>query len=160
LRDDEKTKVIVEKQESKLLKEFAQGEIPSTTPEKIDERTLTKIYLNPKRGAFEGDGSSWSFHRGSEVITASVKDENFLKQIETGEIRPNHHDLMTVTMIERQRVQATEVKTPTYEIVKIDNYEIGTSPQLNLLRELSETPTYIEKQNEPKSLPPAPDSDG
>ncbi len=62
----------------------------------MEENIQENVLLNPKRGAFEGDGSQWSFHRGSEVITATVRDQKFLKQIELGEIRPNHSDLMKV----------------------------------------------------------------
>jgi len=67
LRDEPDTKTIVPKEEAVAITEFASAAIEAPQ-ETTNETTTEGVYLNPKRGSFDGDGSSWSFHRGDKVI--------------------------------------------------------------------------------------------
>lgn len=73
----------------------------------------------------------WSFKRGDEVITATVKDKNFLADIESGKVRLNHSDLLTVTLLERQKVKGTIVQKPSYEILDVTGYEKAAGPTVS-----------------------------
>ncbi|MBC7929761.1 MAG: hypothetical protein H7Z38_04250, partial [Rubrivivax sp.] len=141
--EKEETKVEITKADAPAIKEFTSsvGELlPAEQGEEIVKENVTTMFLNPKRGAFEGDGSSWSFHKGSEVITATIKDALFLSKVASGEIRPNHHDLMEVEIVEKQKVVGTTVKAPVYEITKVVKYTVGSPAQQSLLPPPEETP--------------------
>ena len=134
--EKEQTKVEITKDDAPAIKEFVASVgklLPAEQGEEIVKENVTTMFLNPKRGAFEGDGMQWSFHKGSEVITATIKDPVFLNQVASGEIRPNHHDLMEVQIVEKQRVIGTEVKAPVYEIPKVIKYTVGGPAQQSLL---------------------------
>lgn len=156
--EPEDTQSLVTKDDVPALKKFASA---TRSEERIEENIQENVLLNPKRGAFEGDGSQWSFHRGSEKITATIKDQSFLKKVELGDIRPNHSDLMKVTIKEIQKVVGTEVKSSKYEILEVTDYKIGPR-QMNI-----ETPLLggqpsmesLTEFKEPKALPPSSDPD-
>jgi hypothetical protein len=67
------------------------------------------------------------FQVGEQVITATVKDKRFLMQYDRGEIRLNGHDSLNVAMIKRQRTALRIVKSPTYEIIKVNSHQAGPS---------------------------------
>ena len=153
LADDETTKVVVTKADAPALKEFAAPGPSHSEQEKDDTRIISGVYLNPRRGAYSGDGKQWSFHRGKNTITANVKDESFLRMVQSGEIRPHYTDLMTVTLAEKQKVTGTKVSV-TYEILSVDDYEFGGKQ-----RQLTDriVVNAIKAPDEPKALPPSPD---
>ncbi|SRR6266540_1315883 len=157
LPDDEATKVVVTKEDVPLLKEYATSQPTETADDRDDARVLTNVYLNPKRGSYEGDGKQWSFHRGSGTITATIKDKRFLELVRSGEIRPHYSDLMTVTMSEKQKVTGTRV-TVTHEILSVDNYEFG-GKQIDLLT-TTKDPFSLDSGTDPLALPPAPPKSG
>lgn len=125
LKDEPTARTVVVRTDAANIKQFASEEIEATARETTKETTTEGVYLNPKRGSFDGDGASWSFHKGDKVITATVKDQIFLDKVAKGDIRPNHKDLMTVTLTEKQKIIGTQVKAPSYEIVKVNNYQPG-----------------------------------
>ena len=134
LEDDENTAVVVNREEVPVIREFA---TPSTamadTDETIKETMHHGVFLNPKRCAFGHDPKDWSFWRGDEVITATIKDKEFLAETARGGRRLNESDLLTVDLLERQRVKGTRVQKPIYEIIKVTDYKKGSSPdQMNL----------------------------
>jgi hypothetical protein len=154
----EETQSLVTKDDISALKRFASA---TRGEERIEENIQENVLLNPKRGAFEGDGSQWSFHRGSEKVTATIKDQSFLKKVELGDIRPNHSDLMKVTIKEIQKIVGTEVKSSKYEILEVTDYTIGPR-QMNIEGPLIGGQPSIEslmEPKEPKALPPSPDPD-
>lgn len=153
LANDETTKVVVTKEDAPALKEFAAPGAFQSEQEKDDTRIVSGVYLNPRRGAYSGDGKQWSFHRGKNTITANVKDERFLKKVQSGEIRPHYTDLMTVTLAEKQKVTGTKVSV-SYEILSVDDYEFGGKQQQ--LTDRIEV-TTIKAAEEPKALLPGPD---
>lgn len=121
----QKTETIQEivKADLPALEEYVSSESIKKMEEEVTERRLENIYLKPKAGSFEGDPKGWAFHKGeSEIIKPVIKDEEFLKQLQSGEIRPYGADLLTVDLIERQKRRGTELST-TYEIVKVHKYE-------------------------------------
>jgi hypothetical protein len=139
--EKEQTKVEVTKEDAPAIKEFTSSvrELLSVEQgEELVKENAATVFLNPKRGAFEGDGTSWSFHKGGDIVTATIKDAAFLAKVASGEIRPNHHDLLEVVLVERQRVVGTTVKAPTYEIPKVVNYTVGSPAQQSLLPPHSE----------------------
>jgi len=127
LKESEDTAVTVERSEIPSFREYAEPAPALPEPaETTRENTQVGVFLNPKRGAFGNDPKDWSFWRGDgEVLTATIKDQRFLAQIESGEIRPNHSDLLTVTLLEKQKVRGTAVQKPTYEILEVTQYTKG-----------------------------------
>jgi hypothetical protein len=155
---EQQTRSTVTKDDISALRAFASS---TRGEERLQENLQENVLLNPKRGAFEGDGSSWSFHRGSDVITATIRDQSFLKKIEMGEIRPNHADLMRVTIKETQKIVGTQIKSAKYEILEVAEYKIGPR-QMNMDTPLiggGQTRLELsEGEQSKKSLPPAPGS--
>jgi hypothetical protein len=126
LRGEEANAVTVERNELSSFKEYAAPpETPVETKETTTEQIHEGVFLNPKRGAFGNDPKDWSFWRGQEVLTATIKDQHFLEQIESGDIRLNDADLLTVRLLERQKVKGTLVQKPTYEVLEVTHYEKG-----------------------------------
>jgi hypothetical protein len=126
LREDEAKAITVSREELPSFKEFAN---PSPEPtdllETIKETTHNGVFLNPKRGAFGDDPKDWSFYRGEEIITATIKDKEFLARYSEGEVRLNQSDLLTVDLLERQKVRGTIVQKPTYEVLRVTSYVKG-----------------------------------
>jgi hypothetical protein len=126
IEDRQDSEVIITKDEVPALKEYLSdlGEAQGT--EIVKEHTHHGVYLNPKRGAFDGDPKEWSFRRGgSEVIVATIKDRDFLEKCTKGEYRLNHSDLLIVDLLEKQRIQGTTVLKPLYEILRVTSYIKG-----------------------------------
>jgi hypothetical protein len=124
LRNNEGSAVSVPKEERESIRAFVTNAAPGAK-ETVKEVILPDVFLNPKRGSFDGDPRDWSFRRGEEVITATIRDEGFIAKCATGEYRLNHHDLLTVDLLERQKVVGTRVQKPTYEILKVKQYVQG-----------------------------------
>ena len=128
LKDDEATAVTVERSEIPSLKEFVNPSPVSTEAKEIvKEITTPGVFLNPKRGAFGDDPKDWSFWRGDEIITATIKDKMFLNEVANGSKRLNQSDLLTVDLLERQKVKGTVVQRPTYEILRVTDYVKGAT---------------------------------
>jgi hypothetical protein len=127
---DEKSEVTVTKSELPMIKEFVNpSALPSDVGEMTKETLHKDVYLNPKRGSFDGDPKNWSFQRGDEIITATIKDKDFIERCSNGEYRLNHSDLLTVELLEKQKVVGTTVHKPVYEIVKVTDYTAGAQQQ-------------------------------
>jgi hypothetical protein len=124
IEGDEKSAVTVRRDEIPIIKEFA---IPAVldTGETIKDTLHQGVFLNPKRGSFGDDPRDWSFWRGDEVITATLRDRDFLTRYSRGEIRLNESDLLIVDLLERQRVKGTKVLKPVYEILRVVDYKKG-----------------------------------
>ena len=128
IRDDESTAITVERSEVPSLREFVNpSPVPTDAAETVKETVHKSVFLNPKRGAFSDDPKDWSFWRGDEIITATIKDKDFLSRYASGELRLNQSDLLTVDLLERQRVKETIVQKPTYDILKVTGYVKGSS---------------------------------
>lgn len=127
LKGDERTAVTVKRDEVPSLKEFVNPALLPTDPtETVTETVHNGVFLNPKRGVFGDDPKDWSFWRGKdEIITATIKDKNFLAQCADGEVRLNQTDLLTVDLLEKQKVKGTTVQKPIYEILKVTSYVKG-----------------------------------
>lgn len=130
LEGNSESRVEVTREDVPALREFIN---PSATPtdatETIKESLQRDVYLNPKRGAFDGDPRDWSFHRGDGIVVATIKDKDFLDRCEKGEYRLHRSDLLTVDLLEKQKVIGTTVMKPTYEITKVTNYILGARQQ-------------------------------
>lgn len=131
LDGDQSTRVEVTRDEVPILREFANpSSLPLLgSPEIVKEHLHPDVYLNPKRGSFDGDPRDWSFRRGDEIVTATIKDRDFLDRCEKGEYRLNAADLLIVDLLEKQKVVGTKVHKPTYEIVKVKDYIKGVVQQ-------------------------------
>jgi hypothetical protein len=131
------TAVTVTREDLHALKQFSE---PLPLPERAETTTEneTTVLLNPKRGAFEGDGTRWSFHKGSEILSnVAVKDERFLDDVDRGVHRLNHNDVLKVRLIERQRLTPSGVET-THEIAEVLQYIKGADERY--LPELTSAP--------------------
>lgn len=132
LKGDEDSAVKVERSEVAGLREFVNPSLlPGDVKETVQESVQKGVFLNPKRGAFGDDPKDWSFFRGEDVITATIKDKEFLARYANGDVRLNQADLLTVDLLVRQKVKGTQVQKPIYEIIKVTHYEKGlTQPPL------------------------------
>jgi hypothetical protein len=126
LKEDKRDAVTFERSEVPILREFTNpAPTPNDLAETVKEMIHKDVFLNPKRGAFGDDPKDWSFYRGEDVITATVKDREFLAKCARGEVRLNQSDLLTVDLLERQKVKGTIVQKPVYEIIKVTQYTQG-----------------------------------
>ena len=126
IQGEENTAVEVTRDDVPVIKEFVNPSPILANPEEtVRETTHKDVYLNPKRGSFDGDAKDWSFRRGDEIVVATIRDKDFLDKCMKGEYRLNHSDLLTVELLERQKVVGTEVMKPTYEITKVTSYVRG-----------------------------------
>lgn len=123
--EEKGTEVSVKADEVGPMREFAEAVKEASESETTKEVTTTGVLLNPKRGAFEDDPKDWSFRRGGEIITATIKDREFLAKYAAGVIRLNSSDLLTVELLERQKLKGTIVQKPSYEIIKVTDYKKG-----------------------------------
>ena len=121
----ENSEVRVDRSEVPVLKEAIHPSLmPSEAGETINEKIHQGVLLNPKRGAFGGDPKDWSFFRGDGIITATIRDKDFLAKCESGEYRLNQSDLLTVDLLERQKVKGTQLQKSTFEVIR---YQKGES---------------------------------
>lgn len=122
--DIENTKVEIEKKEFPYFKTYANSEILGVS--EIVENTSI-VFLNPKRGSYEGERTSWSFRKGNNrediIRVTNIRDEGFLSQIKEGEIRLHHGDLLKVELLEKQKIVGQIVQSITYEILKVLEYK-------------------------------------
>jgi hypothetical protein len=127
LKDEEANAVTVDRVELTSFREYAAPleAAPPDPKETTREQIYEGVFLNPNRGAFGNDPKDWSFWRGEEVLTATIKDQHFLEQIDSGDIRLNDADLLTVRLLEKQKVKGTVVQKPTYDILEVTHYEKG-----------------------------------
>jgi len=119
------SEVIVTRADAQGLRDYVTPLDVIAGPEIMKEHTHHGVYLNPKRGAFDGDPKDWSFRRGGEIVVATIRDKEFLDKCTKGEYRLNHSDLLIVDLLERQRVQGTMVMKPAYEIIRVTSYIKG-----------------------------------
>jgi hypothetical protein len=121
------TEVVLARSEVPWMRDFMDPLLKVTDANEIRrEHVQEGVYLNPKRGSFEGDPRDWSFYRGkNEIITATIKDRAFLQDYANGKYRLHSSDLLTVILLERQTVVGTIVKKPVYEILRVTNYIKG-----------------------------------
>lgn len=118
---------VVKREELPVIADFvAPSRTVRNNGERIKETLLRGVYLNPKRGAFGDDPKDWSFYRGDDVIVATIKDRDFLAKTASGEYRLNQSDLLTVDLLEKQKVKGTVVQKPVYEIIKVTDYRRGS----------------------------------
>ncbi len=98
----------------------------NTIPEEQDEnekRNITRVFLKPKRISLEGEADNWSLRKGEDVIiTATIKDSEFLDKVKSGTIRLYKEDILEADLLEVQTVKENEVSVK-YEVLKIVEYK-------------------------------------
>ncbi len=124
IEGDENKAVTVTREDIPVIREFISS-LQVDATEKIKDTLHNGVFLNPKRGAFGDDPKDWSFWRGDQIITATIRDRDFLKRYARGETRLNESDLLIVDLLERQRVKGTKVLKPLYEVVRVIDYQKG-----------------------------------
>jgi hypothetical protein len=127
LEGKEDAAVTVKRDEIQAIRDFVAPAESSPESEFTKEIVHPGVLLNPKRGAFGDDPKDWSFWRGDQIITATVKDKEFLSRYASGIIRLNEADLLNVDLLERQRVMGTKVQKPSYEVIRVIDYRKGGS---------------------------------
>lgn len=87
-----------------------------------EKRNITRTYLKPKRVSLEGEPNNWSLRKGGDIVlTATVRDTDFLSKVISGEIRLAKEDLLETDLLEIQTLKGTEVET-RYEIIRVVKY--------------------------------------
>jgi hypothetical protein len=118
IKSEEKTsKESVKKSEALYFKTYASLSLPILDSED-DITNEIILFLNPKRGSFEGDANSWSFRVGNDIITATIKDEDFLEKLKIGTIRLYSGDVIKARLLQKQKRSGTV----TYDIINVDEY--------------------------------------
>lgn len=88
-----------------------------------ENRNITRVFLKPKRVSLEGEPDNWSLRKGVDVIlTATIRDTDFLNKVKSGEIRLANEDLLEVDLLEIQTLKDNEVGVK-YEVVRVVNYQ-------------------------------------
>jgi hypothetical protein len=113
-----------------ITKEYATAlrDIPAPPVDEITEQGAEHtdiVFLNPKRGSFDGEGDKWSFRKGGkqgEVIKANIKDQLFLEKLGSGEYRLNGGDVLKVQLHEKQKVRGNQIRT-TNDILRVLEYK-------------------------------------
>lgn len=114
-------KVIINKEDVSLFN--PENTVPSETEDESESRNITRVYLKPKRISVEGEPNNWSLRKGEGiVITANIKDEEFLEKIRSGEIRLSSEDLLLVDLLEIQTVKDNDVSVK-YEVNRVIEYK-------------------------------------
>lgn len=114
------TEVVVSREESASL--LAPATVEAAAETVGDSSSV--VFLNPRRGSFEGAGDHWSFRRGDAVIPATIRDAEFLDLLRRGIVRPHHTDLLKVELREVQSLKGTQVSSK-FEIIKVLEYQQG-----------------------------------
>jgi len=122
LKDQPSRNVKIDKNDYEAIENSA-GLVNKDEEHKDEEanQNIVIMYLQPKRGSYEGAPTHWSFYVGSdkkESITATIKDQGFLDRINSGQLRPHHTDLLKVQIKTTQIIKGNEIKTKR-EILKI-----------------------------------------
>lgn len=123
IKGDDESRVEVTRQEAPALKEIALPVPANETPRESEHTNV--VFLNPKRGSFEGEGDKWTFRKGGrqgEIIKANIKDQKFLQELVSGEKRLNGGDVLTVELHEKQKVVGSQIHT-TNDILKVLDYK-------------------------------------
>lgn len=116
------TTVIVDNNDVSAFRSYANADLSLTSE---FEETFFEVLLNPKRGSFEAERDNWSFRMGGnrdQIITATIKDENFLASVRDGDIKPHFKDLIKAKVKMKQEIKEQQVSATTYEIIQVLEY--------------------------------------
>ncbi len=133
LKDDNKSDsstVEFSKKEAGFLKDYSDAEVPSLDSEEVVE-TKMEVFLSPKRGSFDADPRQWSFRMGgadNQIITATIKDEEFLEDCKIGKVKPHHTDVLKVRLIQKIKKinEKLDPNSISFEVEKVLEYQTNT----------------------------------
>ncbi len=123
IRGDNDSLVEITKDDAPALREIPPIPVEDGQPEVVEHTNV--VFLNPKRGSFDGEGDRWSFRKcgkQGEIIKANIKDQGFLEKLESGEYRLNGEDVLKVELHEKQKVAGSQIQT-TNDILKVLGYK-------------------------------------
>lgn len=133
LKGHEESAMVVDRNDVDSIRDFSSPTVEEIHNEVTKETKHEGVFLNPKRGSFDGDPKDWSFWKGDQIIVATIKDKDFLRACVEGIYRLNGSDLLTVDLLEKQRIVGTQVLKPIYEITRVIEYKKGDyQPILNM----------------------------
>lgn len=92
--------------------------------------TERRVWLELVSAHFRGD-YKWRFTDGESTFTASIEDQDFLKQVENGDISLSAADKFLVDLIEEQEIGA-EIKKLATRVVRVVKHVPGPK-QMRLL---------------------------
>lgn len=120
LEEENTEKVTVDKSEVSF---FNPANAIPTDANSEEKRNITRVFLKPKRISLEGEPDNWSLRKGKDlIITATIRDEDFLRKVKNLEIRLSREDTLEADLLEMQTIYNDEV-TVKYEVLKIVNYK-------------------------------------
>jgi len=145
IRDEqEATKATFEKDILESIKNYSVADIPTLTLEEELETSM-EVFVSPKRGSFDADPRQWSFRLGSsneQIITATIKDEEFMEKCKNDEIRLHFTDVLKVKLIQKlkKRDGVIDLNTGNYEVEKVlEYYPAKKTVQTQLVNQLKKT---------------------
>lgn len=123
--------VVVTNEEGKYFQQFEKPEI-------IDESEMVnkndvKLFLNPKRGSYEGGKGPYSFtvsgDKDNTISPVEIADEEFLAKLVKGETRLHYTDLIEAELTFEQKVKDNEVVSTRYQLTKVVSYKKAPKQQ-------------------------------
>ncbi len=126
IKDEPETKTIFEKDSLQSIRDYAIAEIPTLSLEE-ELTTSMEVFVSPKRGSFDADPRQWSFRLGSsneQIITATIKDEEFLEKYKSNQIRLHFTDVLKVKLTQKvkKRDGIIDLGSGIYEVEKVLEY--------------------------------------
>ena len=115
-----------------IFREEAGSFLEYKTPILLDDaevvnKTALKMFLNPKRGNYEGGKGPYVFtvsgNKENKINPVEILDETFLHKLENGEVRLHYSDLIEADIELEQKVKDNEVVSTHYRIVRVINYK-------------------------------------
>lgn len=107
--------------DKKAFKEYANAELFEDVEDNIT--TMDGVLLKPKRGSYSGTDRSYSFIIGdTNIWPVTIEDENFLRLLQSGDIRLYAEDVLKVDLELRQTKDSTNKIRTNYAITKVNKY--------------------------------------
>jgi hypothetical protein len=112
-------------------RDIAAAVVPDPLPEETEKITQKRVSLLKIVSAQFEEGYLWRFTDGHNTFTASMDDQEFLRQIDTAEVQLSKNDTLKCLIEETQELTGSQLKT-TVAILEVMRYLPGAH-QMNLL---------------------------
>ncbi|GFN35838.1 hypothetical protein [Tepidimicrobium xylanilyticum] len=107
--------------DKEAFEEYAASELFEDVEDNVT--TMNGVFVKPKRGSYSGTEKSYSFVIGENVIwPVTIEDEDFLKSLQSGDIRLYSEDVLKVDLEIRQTKDSNNRVRANYAITKVNEY--------------------------------------
>lgn len=107
--------------DKEAFKKYAAAELFEDVEDNVT--TMGGVFLKPKRGSYSGTDRSYSFIIGDNIIwPVTIEDGDFLKLLQSGDIRLYAEDVLKVDLELRQTKDLNNKIRTNYAITKVKEY--------------------------------------